>query len=354
MKQLSTHKGAPRGDSSKPAWFARSEEELLKLRLKDLPLSIDGSWVEDCLNRLNGELLGRNLKVRAHAWISHEWFSPDNTPGIAIPFYLAHPRLMELERKMVLDVEGGTPSECMRILRHEAGHVLQHSFGLHRRRRWQKQFGLSSTRYPEFYKPDPASKNFVQHLPRWYGQSHPDEDFAETFAVWLTPNSNWRKRYADWPAISKLEYVDELMEEIAGTKPSLTRRVTVEPLSKLTSTLEDHYKRKLDHYGSEVPTTYDRELRRIFAKDASTGDGPLAAAFIRKNRAAIRQLVSEWTSEHQLNLDAVLDEMISRCRVLKLRAVGPADQLRLKFVALLTAKTVHSFYSASRRQWYAL
>ena len=25
------------------------------------------------------------------------------------------------------------------------------------------------------------------HLDPWYAQSHPDEDFAETFAVWLTP-----------------------------------------------------------------------------------------------------------------------------------------------------------------------
>ncbi len=159
--------------------------------------------------------------MRPHAWISSEWFSSDDTPGIAIPFYLAHPRLMRLERKMIIDVEGGTVPECMRILRHEAGHVVQHAYQLQRHRRWQQLFGPSSTRYPRYYRPNPASKNYVQHLRLWYAQSHPDEDFAETFAVWLTPRSNWRRRYEGWPALKKLQYVDELMEEIAGQRPLL-------------------------------------------------------------------------------------------------------------------------------------
>jgi len=61
---------------------------------------------------------------------------------------------MQLERKMIIDVEGGTWSECMSILRHEAGHVLQHSYQLQRRRRWQKLFGRSSQRYPRYYRPN--------------------------------------------------------------------------------------------------------------------------------------------------------------------------------------------------------
>ena len=28
-----------------------------------------------------------------------------------------------------------------------------------------------------------------------YAASHPEEDFAETFAVWLTPRSNWRQSF---------------------------------------------------------------------------------------------------------------------------------------------------------------
>ncbi len=129
-----------------------------------------------------------------------------------MPFYLAHPRLARLERKMFKEVEGGTQRQCMQILRHEAGHIVQHAYALHRRRKWQEMFGRSSSPYPESYRPNPNSRDYVQHLPRWYAQSHPDEDFAETFAVWLTPRSNWRQRYAEWPgALEKLEFVDELM-----------------------------------------------------------------------------------------------------------------------------------------------
>jgi len=338
----------------KHAWASLPDEQLLALRLKDLKVTVAGTWLEGCLGHLYDELDQRGLRIRPHAWISSEWFSPDDTPGIAIPFYLAHPRLMRLERKKIIDVEGGTLPECMRILRHEAGHVLQHSYQLQRRRRWQELFGRSSTRYPSYYRPNPASKHYVQHLRLWYAQSHPDEDFAETFAVWLAPRSNWRKRYDGWPALKKLSYVDGLMAEVADEKPVLARRRQVDPLSRLTYTLAEHYERKLAHYAIDSQKTYDRDLQRIFSDDPKHGNSPAASTFLRQNRAKIRQMVSKWTGEYQLTLDAVLDDMIGRCRELKLRAVGSERQLRIDFTVLLTAATVHSLYSPSRRQWIAL
>ena len=336
------------------AWTSLPDEQLLQLRLKDLKVSIERTWLARCLRDLHGELEQRGLRIRPHAWISNEWFSPDDTPGIAIPFYLAHPRLMRLERKMMIDVEGGTVPECMRILRHEAGHVVQVSYQLQRHRRWQQLFGRSSTRYPDYYRPNPGSRRYVQHLPLWYAQSHPDEDFAETFAVWLTPRSSWRRRYAGWPALKKLEYVDELMGEIAGKRPLVTRRLHVEPLSRLTQTLSEHYEKKRAHYAVGHPATYDRDLLRLFSDDPRHSRSPAASAFLRSHRAMIRQIVSKWTGEYQLTLDAVFDDMIGRCRKLKLRAVGSERQLRMEFIVLLTAKTVHSLYSPSRRQWLAL
>jgi hypothetical protein len=261
---------------------------------------------------------------------------------------------MRLERRMIIDVEGSTVPECMRILRHEAGHVVQVAFQLQRRRRWQELFGPSSTRYPSYYRPNPASRRYVYHLPLWYAQSHPDEDFAETFAVWLTPRANWRRRYEGWPALKKLEYVDELMAELAGRRPVVTNRLRVDPLSMLTQTLAEHYERKRARYAVEHPRIYDRDLRRIFSDDPRHRSSPAASAFLRRNRARIRQIVSKWTGEYQLTLDAVFDDMIGRCRELKLRAVGSERQLRMEFIVLLTAKTVHSLYSPSRRQWLAL
>jgi len=336
------------------AWTSWPDERLLQLRLRDLHVAIAGTWLEGCLDDLHDELAERGLRIRPHAWLSDEWFSPEAAPGIAIPFYLAHPRLMRLERRMMIDVEGGSRPECMRILRHEAGHVLQHSYQLHRRRRWQQLFGRSSIRYPQYYRPNPASKNYVQHLRLWYAQSHPDEDFAETFAVWLKPRSDWRKRYADWPALRKLDYVDELMAEIADQKPLLNGRLTVDPLSRLNRTLAEHYDKKQALYAVDPPTIYDRDLKRIFSDAPRHRRAPAAATLLRRNRAKIREMVSKWARDYQPALDAVLNDMIARCRDLGLRAVGSERQLIIDFAVLLMARTVDSLYSPSRRQWFAL
>jgi hypothetical protein len=327
---------------------------LLQRRLSSLRVTVQGTWLADCVGSLHEELAERGIRLRPHAWISSEWFSPEKTPGIAIPFYLAHPRLMKLEKKMMLDVEGGTWSECMAILRHEAGHAVQQAYQLHRRRRWQQLFGLSSKRYPRYYRPNPASRRYVQHLRLWYAQSHPDEDFAETFAVWLRPRSNWRTRYANWPALKKLEFVDELMAEIASKKPVITSRERVDPLNALNETLANHYKRRQTFYAFEPPKTYDRDLYRLFSSDPRHRRAQPASLFIRRHRAHVRKLVARWTGENQLTLDAVLDDMIIRCRAHNLRAVGSERKLVDDFTVLLTAKTMHALFGPSRRKWIAL
>jgi len=341
--------------AKKYAWAELPDEELLQVRLKDLHVTVEGTWLEDCMQSLHDELAQAGLRVRPHAWISSEWFSPDSTLGIAIPFYLAHPRLMRLERKIIIDVEGGTWAECMAILRHEAGHVVQHAYALARRREWRRQFGPSSRRYPRYYRPNPASRSFVQHLRLWYAQSHPDEDFAETFAVWLRPRSNWRVRYAGWPALKKLEYVDDLIGEIGRQRPLLRRIERVDPLSKLSDTLGEHYRKKQALYAFDTPKTYDRDLRRLFPADPiKHRRAEAASSFLRRYRASVRRLVATWTGEYQLTLDSVLDDMIARCRELNLRAVGREQKLVMEFTVLLTAKTMHALFGPSRRRWIAL
>jgi len=231
---------------------------------------------------------------------------------------------------------------------------VQHGYQLHRRRRYQQLFGPSSKHYPRYYRPNPASRRYVQHLRLWYAQSHPDEDFAETFAVWLRPRSNWRTRYAGWPALKKLEYVDELMEEIAGKRPPVMTRERVDPLRELGQTLGEHYQKKQAFYAFKPPKTYDRDLLRLFSADPRYRRALPASAFIRRHRAHIRQLVARWTGENQLTLDAVLDDMISRCRELDLRAPGSERKLVSNFTILLTAKTMHALFGPARRKWIAL
>src|SRR6478609_3281895 len=202
------------------AWNRLSDQELLNLRFCDLPLRLPGTALERRLHRVYGELERRDIKFRPHMWLAEEWFSPDGIPGIAVPFYLAHPRLLRLERRMMSEVEGGNSKWMMRILRHEVGHAIDTAWRLRRRARWREIFGPASLPYPEQYRARPGSRRYVQHLGDWYAQSHPTEDFAETFAVWLKPNSPWRRRYASWPARRKLEYVAQMAAEIGRHRPS--------------------------------------------------------------------------------------------------------------------------------------
>lgn len=336
------------------SWTRYSNDRLLRMRIRDLGLTIEGTWLEECLGRLYAELDERLLRLRPHVWLSDDWFSPANIPGFAIPFYLAHPRLRRLEHDQFLDVEGASRAECMRIMRHEAGHAFQHAYQLHRRRRWQALFGKSSTRYPEYYRPNPASKRYVQHLRLWYAQSHPDEDFAETFAVWLKSRSDWRKKYAGWPALKKLEYVDELMADVGWRKPVITTRRVIEPVNRITKTLAEHYADRRRKYTVKFPNTYDADLRRLFSEEKRHRHNEAAATFLRRNKGEIRRLVSRWTGEYQYTLEVVLNDMIGRCRDLKLRVGSPERDLLMNFSVLLTVKTMHFLYSQGRRDWIAL
>jgi len=214
-----------------PAWTRLDDEALLDMRLCDLRLSLVRSGLDQAVLRLYEELRLKGIRFRPHVWLSEEWFSPDGIPGIAMPFYLAHPRLQRLERRFMREVEGGNDKWLMRILRHETGHAIDTAFGLRRRKTWRDTFGKASRRYPSRYFPRPASRRFVLHLGHWYAQSHPTEDFAETFAVWLPRNSRWRSQYAGWPALRKLEYVDATMRNLQGKRAVCLNRDVIEPLS---------------------------------------------------------------------------------------------------------------------------
>jgi hypothetical protein len=319
-----------------------------------LGVRVEGTWVARCVDALYSELADRRLRLKPHIWVSDEWFSPDGVSGFAVPFYLLHPRLMRLERAQLIEVEGGTQHECMKILRHECGHAVQHGYQLNRRREWQRLFGKSSTKYPEAYRPNPASKRSVQHLRRWYAQSHPDEDFAETFAVWLQPGKDWRRRYAGWPALQKLEYVDRLMTELAGAPVLARDRRVVDPLRTQPRTLFDHYTYRRAIYSVEYPKTYDDDLLRLFSDEPRHRHRPTAAAFLRRHRADIRRIVARWTGEYEFSLDQVLTDMIGRCRELRLRVVGNNRQVLTDFMVLLTARTMSYLVGQGRRDWIAV
>lgn len=332
-----------------PDWVNLPDDDLLNLRFCDLPIAIEGSWLEGRITALYEELAAKGLTFKPHFWLSSEWFTPDGVPGIAIPFYLAHPRLMKLEEAQMLEIEGGEDEWCMKIMRHEAGHAFDNAYDLRRRRTRLKLFGSPKVDYPDFYLPKPYSKSFVLHLDSWYAQSHPDEDFAETFAVWMAPQSDWRNRYHDWPALRKLEYVDRLMAEVAGQKPVARSRRRMEPLETLRRTLRAHYKHKREHYGVEYPNFTDRDLRKLFSDDVAFARNKSAALFIQRIRRDVRRVVAEWTGSYQYTIDQVIEDMITRSRQLKLRLKYPEDRSKLDFTIVLTVQTMNYLHSGRHR-----
>ena len=333
----------------KPVWVSWPDDKLLDVRMCDLGVSIDGTPLERRISEVRKELNGCSIDFSPHFWLSDDWFTPDGVPGVAIPFYLAHPRLAKLEMNQMLEVEGGTKTWCLQILRDEVGHAIDNAFRLQRRRRRQKLFGKSSDDYPEYYTPRPYSKSFVLHLDSWYAQSHPDEDFAETFAVWLDPKTDWRKRYADWPAFKKLDYMHDLMRDIRRRQPVETTTRTVEPLSSIKKTLRQHYETKRAHYGIDRPDFYDRDLRRLFSDAAEFSNNQPAAQFLKRIRRDVRRLVGGWTSSYQYTIDQVIEDMMARCKQLNLRLTTSEERAKLDFTVLLTVQTMNYLHGGRHR-----
>ncbi len=342
--------GAARSRRARRPWVRWTDDRLLDLRFCDLGVTVEGTWLEGPIAQLYDELDSAGLRVRPHFWLSTEWFSPDGVPGVAIPFYLAHPRLMKLERRHALEVEGGTWRECMKVLRHETGHAVQHAYRLHRRKKSQALFGKSSEPYPDFYRPNPASKRFVVNLDLWYAQSHPDEDFAETFAVWLSPRSQWRKRYAGWPALRKLEWVDQTMKELGGQSPLVKSRECPDALPGIRQTLRSYYEAKAARYAPENPTNYDAKLAALFRGKGDSGEP--AARFVRRNRSAMRKALLRWVPDAEYAFDTLILEIIDRCREMKLRATGPRARLQGDLLLLVTALSLRYLYRS--REWHPL
>ncbi len=318
-------------------WADLPTRELLDVRLCDLGVTIDDSEaLRSRLARLQRQLDRAGIPLRPTTWLSTDWFAPDGVVGFALPFFLAHPRLARLERRMMHDVEGGSLDACMRLLRHEAGHAIDNAWRLRRQRRWREAFGRASTPYRESYSPDPSSRAHVLHLGEWYAQSHPVEDFAETFAVWLQPGSRWRATYAGWPALKKLERVDELMRHVRETPPLVRRRAREEPVSEVRATLREYYARKRQRYSLEHPGEYDDVLEALFPIPRGRSRGA-ASGFVQRQRPLLRRRVAELTGHHPYVVDQVLDVMIPRCRQLGLQLSRSPRESRVDLAIAVTA-----------------
>jgi len=327
-----------------------TENELLKLRIRDLPVAIEGTWIEECIGKLYSELEGKGIKFKPVCYLADEWLAPDKEPVVGIPFFLAHPVLMKLEKQMMLDVEGGTKLWCMKLLRHETGHALNYAYGFYRRKKWKQLFGSFEQEYKDTYKFRAYSRGFVRHLEDYYAQYHPDEDFAETFAVWLNPDEDWQNRYKGWKALQKLKFVDELMQEIKDKEPLVKSGRKYWQASRLTSTLANYYKKKRHAYAEDFHDFHDANLKRIFSeKTEENSKLPLAYKIIRKNRKNIIDSVSRWTGEKKYIIDGLLKILVQRCKNLHLVVSEEEIPTMIKISVYITSLMMNYMHTGRLR-----
>ena len=326
-------------------WTSLSDEQLLERRISNLGLRLEGTALEALIRQLYEELTARGLLLRPPCHIGDEWFVPVGIPAIFIPFFLVHDRLRALERTMMLEVEGGTPEWFMKLMRHEAAHAYSYAYQLPRKKKWQQTFGRTSREEtPDFYQPRPFSRSYVVHLDDWYAQSHPDEDFAETFAVWLTPGLDWRRRYAGWKALQKLEYVDELMRSLAGNPPRHLPEYRVADHDCLNLKLKTYYARKRKLYEDTYPDFYDADLRQLFP--AIAGPGRItASAYLRRRRRRLLNSVCQWTNEKKFRVNRLLARLIERCEKLDLRVLNDDPQQDFRVTSFITTLVMNYLFT---------
>ena len=309
---------------------------------------LSGSKIQKEIEALWHELKNRGFHFRPHCWLSDCWFCPDGVPGFAIPFYLVHPRLTRLEKAHMLEIDGNSAEARMKLLRHETAHALANAYRLHLKQSWRRRFGRASKSYPESYLPRPYSRNYVLHLDNWYAQSHPAEDWAETFAVWLDPDSRWREKYRDWPAIKKLNYVDALMKEIIGRSPPVRSMKQVDSIKTLRLTLREYYAEKQTRLQQDLPRFHEQQLRQIFPASVSLKN-ERAAHFVRKLRREAITTVARWTSESRYRINLTIEDMIRRCEEMNLHASQDKEETKIALIASLVMLYMGSLRSGMSR-----
>jgi hypothetical protein len=285
-----------------------SDKELLATRVCDLDLDFERTPYARLLKQLHRELAQKNILFRPPVWISDDWFCPDGVSAIAIPFFLMHPRLISLGKQIMGEVEGESLQHFMKLLRHECGHAIDNAFFLREEKGRKEIFGDHELRYPTKYQAKKYSKSYVIHLEDNYAQAHPEEDWAETFATWLTPQSNWRVKYQNWPALKKLNYLDSVMEEIKDTKQYLLCHQKVDSYEYNEMTVGQFFlkkKRKLRRYS---PKSSIKHIEKVLAPSEK---GVELYVQLNANKDFIKSVVAKKTNQYQYMIEDAFKDLNS-------------------------------------------
>jgi hypothetical protein len=323
--------------------------QLLGKRISELGLRLRGSPLERLVDQLHEELRSRDLAFMPPVYLSDEWGCPDGSPLIGVPFYLADARLMRLEEERAASVE--SEAESMRYLRHEAGHAYNYAYRLYDRPEWRRLFGPYSRPYRDRYHADPFSRDYVRHILAWYAQKHPDEDFAETFAVWLTPESDWRTTYAGWPALKKLEYVDQVLREVAQEPPAVQVEVSEDhlPVDAMHYTVEEYYRELEERLPLDDERFFDGDLLTIFIAPGAhvPADAQPAARFLTEHRRELVSRIGYWSGESASVVGGFVDFLTRRSASLDLRLRGREASTLIELTAFGTAVMMNYRYTDS-------
>jgi hypothetical protein len=334
---------APVWRVQRTAEWDNERTQLLGRRISELGLSIRGTRVETLTMRLYDELAGRGIAFHPTVYLSDEWGCPDGTPIIGVPFYLADKRLERIETEHAGSIE--SDDEAMRYLRHEAGHALNYAFRIHERPDFEAVFGNYARPYRDHYATDPISRSYVRHILGWYAQKHPDEDFAETFAVWLTPGLDWRTEYAGWAALSKLEWLDAVMHEVAAELPQMPVVTDDDvPVEAMHWTVAEHYEED-QPLALEDGRQFDADLRRIFASASVAPAGAFAAEYLASHEGELVARISYWAGVGPAAVRSLVRALVARASVLELRVAGLEATTLIELTAFGTAVLLHWRYT---------
>jgi len=326
--------------------------ELLNTRISDLNLRLEGSPLEPLVRKLEKELEAKKLRFKPKIYLTDSWGCPDRTPVIGVPFYLADPRLAEIEREETGEIED--PKSIMMLLRHETGHAVNYAYRLWTRPGWEENFGRFSRPYRDVFRPDRMSRRYVRHISafphgRTYAQKHPDEDFAETFAVWLTPRSAWRTRYRRWPVIEKLACVDRLMKEIRRTVPKTGRLRLSLPVEKLTYPLAEFYGKKMERIRRAARGYVDDRLKRAFPPFRGEA-APSAVGLLKRYHDRLLERIVLWSALTGEEAETILHKLESRAHALKLvYRPGKEKERLMDAVSLAMALATEYYYTGRLR-----
>lgn len=282
---------------------------------------------------LKRELKDKGIVFDFHLWISDEWFCPDGVPGFALPAYLFNLELKKIHEMKTGVIEGRNKKEILKLMRHELGHAIDNAFSLRSSPLRRKVFGSPKTNYPDSYVPKAYSRNFVHYLGDQYAQSHPDEDFAETFAYWLDPEKQWPLKRFSKTLTEKLQTMDQIMKSLCGKKPVLKNRFKIDPIEKNKKTPFEYYEGFVKERHLSKMKRVDHQLLGFFGENADELSQPSLAQYLRSMRAPLVKRISREEGVYQYEANWALNRVIDRAQGLDIR--GSQTEFRKKSPTLL-------------------